>query len=293
MRVGALSVRTSDGRVASEVQVLTSDVTPAGRSAFVVLVHGYANSEADASGSYDECIRRLTELPAPIPATLAGLPVFKFYWPGDLAVHALSPASYPWKIQPAIASGIALAKYLARLTGPGGTPTEVHLVSHSLGGRVVLELLAHLATLQSSLVVRSLSVMACAVPVAKVADPALLHPALLVPKQTQALHSTDDVVLHWAFPPGETLGGDGFFPEAVGRFGAPAGAWTRSQKMAGYDHSDYWRSIYAAQLVAQYLGAPMAPTVPDNQIATRQLPPAHELPTTGLREREMATRSLA
>jgi hypothetical protein len=177
--------------------------------------------------------------------------------------------------------------------GPGGTPIDVHLVSHSLGGRVVLELLKYLARNPNTVVVRSLSVMACAVPVKRVADRADLQPAVLVPARTQVLHSTDDLVLRLAFPPGETLGGDGLFPEAVGRFGGPLGAWTSSRRMAGYGHGDYWDSIYAAQLLAQHLGAPIMPPIAAHTIAARALPPTRDLQTATLRERVIGANDLA
>jgi hypothetical protein len=39
--------------------------------------------------------------------------------------------------------------------------------------------------------------------------------------RTRTLFSEADNVLHWAFPPGETAALEGFFPQAVGRFGNP------------------------------------------------------------------------
>jgi pimeloyl-ACP methyl ester carboxylesterase len=139
----------------------------------------------------------------------------------------------------------------------------VHFVGHSLGCRVVLECLRHLNRKGGRVVL-----MAAAVPAYMVAQDGALAGALEAADSVLVLYSMSDDVLHYAFPPGQTIAGkgEGFLPTALGRYGPPA-------RMAGHfqghpipdaDHGDYWgtktddasggkaRSIVAGH-VAQWL----------------------------------------
>jgi len=91
------------------------------------------------------------------------------------------------------------------------------------------------------------------------------------------MFSEADNVLHWAFPPGETAAGEGFFPQAVGRFGNPMTVWNEKFDLQPYDHGNYFTGLgtndRSAQYVAQFLGAAVATQPSANQITSNTLPP--------------------
>jgi pimeloyl-ACP methyl ester carboxylesterase len=252
--VGELSVRLepAGGAVADHVQVL-GPLRPEGRRNLVLLVHGYANPQPTASSSFDHCIANLEAAASQSNSNLLS-PIFKFYWPGDTKLPVISQLSYPWEIGPAKDSAQRLSAFLQGLAGPGGTPVEIHFVSHSLGGRVVLETLKHFlaAAMNSPVVFRSMSLMAGAVPVRMAGNRKQLQQAALIPSRRQVLFSSSDLVLMIAFRLGETVAGEGFFPEAIGTYGHPNGMW-QQQNLKGYEHWDYWPSLLAARYLGNFL----------------------------------------
>jgi len=281
-----LSVRTeaSGGDVALTVEHGPGG-GPDGRSRIVLLVHGYDNSVKGARGAYakfrDNFANELAQSAAG-QSILAD--TFEFLWPGDKAwpplLHYLS---YPLEIAPARNSGKTLARFLRSLSGPGGTPVSVFVIAHSLGNRVLLELLKELKQLQSvggargQVDIDGVCMMAAAVPVAKVEPGGELHEAS-VSARTCVLSSEDDTVLHLAFPPGETVAGDGFFPTAIGRFGQPKDQWHEGQPMPGYGHSDYWQEKATVEPVARFLGQVVPNRLPVSSIGTNSIQTT-ELPT--------------
>jgi hypothetical protein len=269
IEVGELSARTlpAGGKVAGKIQPL-GPVSPNGRRQIVVLIHGYANSQNVASASFQACIDNLQKLPGTASTTLPS-PIFKFYWPGDTQIRVFSELSYSAEIGPATDSGQRLAEFLGTLAGPGGSPTEIHLICHSLGNRVALEMLKAFDATNPRVLFRSISMMAAAVTVSRVKDGGELWNSWRVAKRSQALCSISDRVLHFAFPPGETLAGEGFFPEAVGRFGNPAGSWNKNLPMSDYGHSSYWPSPSTAPFLASFLEMPVNPPTPVNGIPAR------------------------
>ena len=294
VQVGELTVRLqpAGGEVAPAVKVIAGPVSPFGQRQIVLLIHGFANDQATACGSYQACVDNLTKLPPPANTDLPS-PFFKFYWPGDTRLHVFSDGSYPWEISYATNSGKRLAEFLEGLAGPGGTPVQVHIIAHSLGNRVALEMLEACDATKGNVIFASFSLMAGAVPVKRVKDPAQLETAAHKPVRTQALFSPADRILQLAFPPGETASGDGFFPEAVGRFGNPPGVWSRSVQMSGYGHSDYWpggAAMADAPVLASYLDVPVALPPPVNTIPVRALAAPMELRTSILPQRSLPTR---
>jgi len=291
--VGELSVRKepAGGAVADHVQVLGA-VRPQGRRSLVVLIHGYANSQATACGSFDNCIRNLETAASQSNSNLIS-PVFKFYWPGDTKLPVISQLSYPWEIGPAENSAAKLSTFLQGLAGPGATPVEIHFVSHSLGGRVVLETLKHFVAAGANCPVlfRSMSLMAGAVPVHMAGDPQKLQPAALIPGRRQVLFSSSDLVLMIAFRLGETLAREGFFPEAVGSYGHPNGLW-QQQNLKGYEHWDYWPSALAARYLGNFLDLPVTVPPPPNMIAERASAEERSLPVATIPNRGLPVRSL-
>src|SRR5271166_4604346 len=178
VQVGELTVRLqpAGGDVAPAVTVLPGPVSPSGQRQIVLLIHGFANDQPTASGSYQTCIDNLTALPPPASTDLPS-PIFKFYWPGDMQIRLFSDLAYPWKISYAVDSGKRLAEFLANLAGPGGTPMQVHIIAHSLGNRVSLEMLQAFDATKGNVVFASFSLMAGAVPVKRVTNPAQLQKA--------------------------------------------------------------------------------------------------------------------
>jgi hypothetical protein len=291
--IGELSVRKepAGGAVADNVQVQGA-VRPEGRRSLVLLIHGYANSQKQASGSFDSCISNLETAASQSNSNLIS-PIFKFYWPGDTKLPVISQLSYPWEIGPAVDSAAKLSTFLQGLAGPGATPVEVHLVSHSLGGRVVLEILKHFvaAGANSPVLFRSMSLMAGAVPVRMAGDSKqLLRPAL-IPEKRQVLFSSSDLVLMIAFRLGETVAGEGFFPEAVGTHGHPNGMW-QQQNLKGYEHWDYWPSALAALYLGSFLDLPVPVPPPPNMIPLRAGPDERSLPQSDIPARALQARSL-
>ena len=151
--------------------------------------------------------------------------IVAFYWPGDARLGKISFLSYPTEMGPARRSAELLANFLIPIRGPRGFPLQVILVCHSLGNRVALELIRVLGPPSGpGSLVQGLCLMAAAVPVAMVEDLSKLGRAARATR-TRVLFSKSDTTLHWAFPPGETAAGEGFFPQAVGLFGNPIGLW--------------------------------------------------------------------
>jgi len=291
--IGELSVRVepAGGAVADHVQVLGA-VRPEGRRSLVLLIHGYANSQATASGSFDSCINHLETIAGQSNSNLIS-PVFKFYWPGDTKLPVISQLSYPWEIGAAVDSAVKLSIFLQGLAGPGATPVEIHFVSHSLGARVVLEAVKHFvaAGANSPVLFRSMSLMAGAVPTHMAGDPKQLQTAALIPGKRQVLFSSSDLVLMIAFRLGETLAGEGFFPEAVGSYGHPNGMW-QQQNLKGYEHWDYWPSPLAASYLGNFLDVPVPVPPPPNMIAQRAGPEQRSLPVAAIPDRGLPVRSL-
>ncbi len=282
-----LTVRDSPegGSVADMVRELTP-AFPQGRRRVVLLIHGYNSTEDAARQSYEKFTDDVGALGPSARALLADMG--KVYWPGDAALGPLSCLSYPFEIGPAKGSAEKLAAYVRGLVGPAGTPVELYFVCHSLGNRVLLELLDRLAGDPAPLGhVAAVVLMAAAVPIDMVGDDGALLAGARVPSKTVVLYSRDDNVLHWAFPLGETAAAEGFFPTAIGRFGQPPGLWSEREELAGDDHSDYWGDPRAAVRVARLLGAAVPREIGAAAVAARKLPAA-EAPVREIGARELS-----
>jgi len=175
-------------------------------------------------------------------------------------------------------------------TSPAGT-TDVYLIAHSLGNRVILELLQEIIGLIADGAVRAslnfvgIFMMAAAVPVAKVQAGGELHRPSTSTQRQWVLYSPSDWVLRF-FPLGETFGLDGLIPRAVGRFGEPKAQWTVPQIMPGYGHSDYWPKATTSVPLAKFLYVAASNQLAVNQIvsnpgpaASASNPPSRSTPT--------------
>jgi pimeloyl-ACP methyl ester carboxylesterase len=226
-----------------------------GNDRVLILVHGYNNSFTDALDNYGVFFDHL----AANFATYIGQTA-EFFWPGDSPLKMISILSYPNQIEPAIESAQRLSVYLWNLKGARNGPMEVSLVGHSLGCRVVLELLAlWTGGMPPNIRLGAVALMAAAVMVKHVDQGGQLRAAATLSGNSLALHSQGDAVLHWAFPLGETAAGEGFFPTAVGRSGGPLQTWKQRLPMAtaagkAYGHGSYWPGDESSNAVISVLG---------------------------------------
>lgn len=282
-----LSVRMQDsgGPVASNVVLSGGQLD--GNDNVLILAHGYDNSFSDALTSYSAFIN---DLGAKFPTYIGQ--IAEFYWPGDFPIPVISALSYPNQILPAIESAQRLSAYLWNLKGARNGPMEISFVGHSLGCRVVLELLSlWTAGMPPNIRLGTVVLMAAAVLVKHVDQGGQLRAAATLTDDELVLSSKGDPVLHWAFPLGETAALEGFFPTAVGRFGGPQRTWKTSLPMFDsgkpYTHGSYWLGDESANAVAVALGG-----APPRLIATAGIVENTPAPENLVSSRETAVRSL-
>jgi|SRR5882762_2143404 len=263
-RAVQLSVREkeSGGSVALAVNATGGQLD--GNDHVLILVHGYNNSFTDAEKNYKGFLDHFTEnFPAYIGQTA------EFFWPGDSPIKIISILSYPNQIEPAIQSAQRLSAYLWNFKGARNGLMEVSLIGHSLGCRVVLELLAlWTGGMPASIRLGTVVLMAAAVLVNHVDQAGQLRAAAMLSNNTLVLHSEGDAVLHWAFPLGETAAREGFFPTAVGRFGGPLRTWKQPLPMTAagkaYGHGSYWTGDESSNAVVAALGGAPPRILPEN-----------------------------
>ena len=236
-KIAELSVRVhaAGPPVAEAVRLIPAAQSPAGRAAILILIHGYNVSVNGARNVYKAFVNALERG----AGSALAIPVYEFMWPGDELNRLQSTASYAGKIDVALEAGARLGDYLAALHGPNAGPIDVHVVAHSLGNRVLLAMLQRVAQ-EPLVLVRSVTMMAAAVPVEQVVFPQVFFKACLVPDRLVVLHSIADWILGLVFPAGETLHGGVFFPQAVGWLGHPTANWTAQQAYNTFFHGDYW-----------------------------------------------------
>jgi pimeloyl-ACP methyl ester carboxylesterase len=259
-----------------------------GRGDLLVLIHGYNNSRTDALTSYGQFLDNLkTKFP-----TQTGQ-IAEFHWPGDEPNKIISTLSYPNQIKPAVESARELAAFLAGLQRGG--PIVISLVGHSLGCRVIMELLARwTGGLPSGIFIGAVILMAAAVKVKAVEEGGGLRAATLLTLKNPVLYSKGDPVLQWAFPIGETAGGEGLFPTAVGRTGGPPNTWHVSTPMShdghAYVHGSYWPGDESSTAAAFALGGAPASQTPENAIASTPPPAENVITTRSISSRTLASR---
>ena len=237
-------------------------------SRLVVLIHGYNNTQPSASESYAAFLRNVARAAGGIRFWT----VAPFFWPGDKPWGALRGLSYPAEIGTARLAARELRLFLAALRGPGGAPVEIAFVTHSLGGRLLLELLDEARGARPSLTVSLACLMAPAVPVDRVERGGVLRAAAETAGRAIVFHSEQDSVLRWAFRLGQAAAGEGFSSRAVGRFGEPRrGLWSVSVPTM-HAHGAYWEAATCAEEVARQLGAAPPRAIPARAIVSRAFP---------------------
>ncbi|HEY1264980.1 MAG TPA: alpha/beta hydrolase [Terriglobales bacterium] len=146
-------------------------------------------------------------------------------WPGDS--RWLPFVDYPLEGNEAIRSGRILADYLGRKFAGVNT---LSFTSHSLGARIVLETIRNL---RPSFKLKTLTIMAGAID-----DTCLVNEyrdAAARMENVSVMASSEDEVLKWAFPAGNTFAGiitrgEPYWHGALGRYGPfpadqPANLW--------------------------------------------------------------------
>ena len=262
------------GNVASALA--PASMVPA-TTTLILLIHGYNVTQQGGMDSYNDFLALFSSKNG-----LRGLETFGdvwgYLWPGDSNLGFFSAISYPTSFSNVSASANLLAQFLVGLQGPGGSPLRLFLVCHSLGGRLMLEMVRQFnaTATPSSPRIAGYCLMAAAVPVSMISDLNQLGQTALS-ATSRILFSKSDRVLHYAFPPGETAAFEGFFPEAVGRFGNPSGTWTATADLAPYDHGDYFEGKPAgsgdsARQVGQIVGDTVQPAPQVNSVMTNTLP---------------------
>lgn len=292
---GVLSVRSdaTGGDVLS--QVLGS--LGAYGSQIVFLFHGYNDSFAVASQSYVSFLQNFPTAGNPLHDKWQAA-IHPCFWPGDKSWGPVSFASYALEMGPAKQSAAVFADFISTLHAPAGGTLDLYFIAHSLGNRVVLELLFALEAmkaagrLSSQIQFKGFCMMAAAVPVSMVQSNANLYAAATLSATRRTLYSEADTVLHFAFPIGETAAFEGFFPTAIGRYGQPQSDWTAETEMFispahGYNHGDYWSQPNTIPQVSAFLGIPTAGTPASTSILARSLPPPSSIPQNQLRSNSL------
>lgn len=208
------------------------------RGDYAIFIHGFNNSYAEARVSYAQMRANLGTLGVSIPPDIV-----EFHWPGDHPVLFSPVAGYPTDITPALEAGAFLADWMVE----HARQSRFYLISHSLGGRVVLGAIDRLRQNGGLDQILGICMMAAAVPVEEIAS-GDYGPKPSDPFAWRVLCSYGDMVLLLAFPIGETAHAPGIYPVAVGRDGGPPDAWQLafyprySGDKTAYGHGNYWPS---------------------------------------------------
>ena len=259
MKTYPLSVRAGQSRDPA-IAVTGAGVAALGRTRRAVIqIHGFANSPDRAEESYGRLATGLVDNLWPTePDRLAGF--FAFHWPGDHRSPVITQLTYASRVSAATASGQALGRLLADQP----RSTEVVLVAHSLGCRVLLAALEWLLDQEAGRGPRisAAFLLAAAVPVGECLPPERFA-ARYPDARYVVLHSHRDRALSLAFGPGQFLFDR--MAQAVGRYGRPEVDRWDQRVPTGLGHSDYWRSPHVAERVARSLspfGLHLLPTLP-------------------------------
>jgi pimeloyl-ACP methyl ester carboxylesterase len=215
----------------------------------LVLIHGFNNTDSDAAEAYLGFRNRQKEIFAEPDVGLLDRRFGDSYWPGDADWWSFFD-KVDFLIYPsAVHTAVTAAKELAELLWRMPSLERVDFIGHSLGCRVVLETLLLLRTRTLPLIGRVV-LMAAAVPSEMLESDGKFYGLLMEltagGTPVHVLHSKEDWVLHYTFPPGQQLaGGNEASSRALGRFGPspwmPGFHSTLTERqIGGALHGDYW-----------------------------------------------------
>jgi hypothetical protein len=217
LRKGNAGHRLESTSTGKQVEAVYPPGFRPGSGHYVIFVHGYNNSYGEARVAFATARWWMNHLQAPAR-------ILELHWPGDWKLGILSLASYSFKVGVAKTCGELLANWIAQ--APPGV--EFSMVGHSLGCRLILETVKGLRKANQQRRIKSVCLMAAAVPVRSVLKESLGAVAGDNVKW-RILYSRGDMVLGGPFPLGQ-LGAafllkDHLGNEAVGLNGEPAGMW--------------------------------------------------------------------
>jgi pimeloyl-ACP methyl ester carboxylesterase len=273
-RIYRLSTRSESGSaVRAYVEDTANSLRNSGCRHLLILVHGFNNSATDATDSYQLLIAHFEEHFT--RSRVAPDAIAFFHWPGDIGGW-FSLAGYPFDIEQAQAAAARLADYLKSFpnaTEPGAL--KISLIGHSLGCRLILEMLANQLPAVLTLNIPVVSLMAPAVPIELVDAAGTLNATVVPPRRILKCYSRQDHVLWVAFPSGQAaafaIGKETqLYREAIGLYGNPGGMGVAVETTNG--HSDYWGD----QNVANKFSAAIDPTF--YTLPPPRLQPTRELP---------------
>lgn len=239
-----LRTRAEGGGLASPAK-FQGRIDARARTRCLVLVHGFNNSDFEAAEAYHGYRNRQIELTG-----LSREAIERFFtdafWPGDADWGKWDWADF--LVYPAAVKVAPLAaKELVALLRSMPNLERVSFIGHSLGCRVVMEALALLVERPVPLI-DAVCLMAAAVPAEMLEPRGRFFPLMerLRGNGTPmyVLHSTRDVVLQRAFPPGQRAAREPS-NRALGRVGpSPVmpgfGGNLTDSVAAGAGHGDYW-----------------------------------------------------
>lgn len=271
------------GAIEAEAHLSPKDLMHA-RNALILFIHGYNVGEAEALIAYGGMHRQLG---VPWSGLTAGL-----LWPGDGAASApgqiqtwtsrfLRPLTYPHQparaaqaaeiLMEAIRTAVEDRQNSANAARRDVLPLDLHIVAHSMGCRLALELIRLLqARLGTALRLRLLVLMAAAVPLYLIQEGRPLAKALRQADRLRNYRSRKDKVLKWAFRTGQMLErpfpyGWGFSSRgALGRLGSGGSI---EDIETDHGHSGYWSD----GRIAQDLVRDLAELQPDLISSARRL----------------------
>lgn len=250
----------------------------------ILLVHGFNVTEEEARESFYRHERLLNLALGPSHRGRLGT-LCALHWPGDHPNRIVSAASFPVRVPVSRTCGERLAAFLGTLRAD----LQIVLVSHSLGGQLVLEALDRIREARDEGLYQG----------PKVTHAFLLAPAVAVEEcmpeahwgrrncEEHVFYSERDAVLKLLFRPGMDI----YVPvggEAVGERGAPiTNRWSHRHPTT-LGHSQYWDDYAVAALITKSLLG----RVGRNHLPERQLDSGRGDPTLGA-VRHLPSRPLA
>jgi hypothetical protein len=216
----------------------------------VLLLHGYNVDERSGQRGMSE-LRQALEEGAPSLARQ----ILTVTWPGNEHWWRGGAAAYFVKVGVARRTGRLLRELVVSEHANGAGSAQLVLVAHSLGSRVVMEFLRGMERANRPATLRSIVVILMAAAVPTHLDN-LMAAAHQNADYVVVLHSTEDTVLRRWFRLGQTVAGEGSFPEALGHAGNPHHPpWSHERRMLGFDHGDYWADRSTADVIGEQLQA--------------------------------------
>jgi esterase/lipase superfamily enzyme len=259
-------------------------------SRLVLLIHGFANTEPEAHGSYAAFQENLS---AALGISLPSGMVWEFHWPGGFDESKLMAfVRYPGTVKAAGWSGDRLARFLHN-DPRVGKHQQLYVVAHSLGCRVILQALLTIseefgedyngpAITDVALLAAAVSSTAC--------RPDIGYFLPLPRTREHVFYSDRDTALRPRyFDVGQRVSGEPYERgSAVGRTGMPDRRWYASGPTC-LDHKEYWRAGSIARAVGGILGtAPVE--LPQHCLPEDQSDPAPPLPALPLPEQTLPAR---